>query len=290
MNRNRTGCPRMSGQDPGRHYIWSYEANRIPTTCGPRLSGAPLWDSLRSTRRLRVAAGSESLISSAGGALLIETAAAVGLDQALSDDLRPWRGRRARHDPGKVLLDLAVAVALGGDCLADLCCRARAARPVRPRGIRPDRVAVGGRACRRRTCRAGRGAPGPGRGPRTALAAVSAGRARRAADRGLGRHYRAGALGEGRRHPDVETHVRVPPAAGARSSAGPAWRRRRRRRCGPPGRWSAPSSTPALPWTGRTRCRCWRRTRSGRTQVGRAQRLWRRAHRRRRGAAQRRGD
>ena len=24
------------------------------------------------------------------------------------------------HDPGKVLLDLAVAVALGGDCLADL--------------------------------------------------------------------------------------------------------------------------------------------------------------------------
>jgi hypothetical protein len=28
--------------------------------------------------------------------------------------------RTCRHDPGKVLLDLAVAVALGGDCLADL--------------------------------------------------------------------------------------------------------------------------------------------------------------------------
>jgi len=52
--------------------------------------------------------------------LLIETAAAVGLDQALSEGLRPWRGRRAVHDPGKVLLDLAVAVALGGDCLADV--------------------------------------------------------------------------------------------------------------------------------------------------------------------------
>ncbi len=37
----------MSGQDPGRHYIWWYEANRIPTTCGPPLLGAPLWDSLR---------------------------------------------------------------------------------------------------------------------------------------------------------------------------------------------------------------------------------------------------
>ena len=43
-----TGCPRMSGQDPGRHYIWWYEANRIPTTCGPPLPGAPLWDSLLS--------------------------------------------------------------------------------------------------------------------------------------------------------------------------------------------------------------------------------------------------
>jgi len=74
----------------------------------------------RRMRRLRVVAGSESLISSAGGALLIETAAAVGLDQALSEGLRPWRGRRAVHDPGKVLVDLAVAVALGGDCLADV--------------------------------------------------------------------------------------------------------------------------------------------------------------------------
>jgi len=71
-------------------------------------------------RRLRVVAGSESLISSAGGALLIGTAAAVELDQALSEGLRPWRGRCAVHDPGKVLLDLAVAVALGGDCLADV--------------------------------------------------------------------------------------------------------------------------------------------------------------------------
>lgn len=74
----------------------------------------------RSTRRLRVVAGSESLISSAGGALLLQTAAVTGLDRSLRDALRPWRGRRARHDPGKMVLDLAVAVALGGDCLADL--------------------------------------------------------------------------------------------------------------------------------------------------------------------------
>lgn len=74
----------------------------------------------RRFRRVQVAVGSESLISSAGGSLLIRTAAVAGLDRALSSQLAPWRAGRARHDPGKVVLDLAVAIALGGDCLADL--------------------------------------------------------------------------------------------------------------------------------------------------------------------------
>ena len=34
--------------------------------------------------------------------------------------MAPWRAGRARHDPGKVLLDVAIALALGGDCLADV--------------------------------------------------------------------------------------------------------------------------------------------------------------------------
>ncbi|SCD83739.1 hypothetical protein F558DRAFT_03722 [Streptomyces sp. AmelKG-A3] len=38
----------------------------------------------------------------------------------MSRDLAPWRKPRAVHDPGKALLDLALAVALGGDCLADV--------------------------------------------------------------------------------------------------------------------------------------------------------------------------
>ncbi len=42
------------------------------------------------------------------------------LDRALSSALVPWRSQRAVHDPGKVLLDLAMAVALGGDCAADI--------------------------------------------------------------------------------------------------------------------------------------------------------------------------
>jgi hypothetical protein len=64
--------------------------------------------------------GSESLLSSAGGGLLLETARLVGLLGLLSRALAPWRPGRAKHDPGKILLDLAVSVALGGDCLSDL--------------------------------------------------------------------------------------------------------------------------------------------------------------------------
>ncbi|MCA2277166.1 MULTISPECIES: IS1380 family transposase [Mycobacterium] len=67
----------------------------------------------------RVEAGRESLISSTGAALLVQTAQVSGLTSVLSDQLRSWRAPRSVHDPGKMVLDLAVAIALGGDCLAD---------------------------------------------------------------------------------------------------------------------------------------------------------------------------
>ncbi|MDJ0460552.1 IS1380 family transposase [Streptomyces sp. H27-C3] len=70
--------------------------------------------------RVRVEGGGRSVVSQAGGVLLVETARKTGLDQALSVALAPWRKPRAVHDPGKVLLDVALAVALGGDCLADV--------------------------------------------------------------------------------------------------------------------------------------------------------------------------
>jgi hypothetical protein len=44
----------------------------------------------------------------------------TGLGAGLSGGLARWRLPRAVHDPGKVIADLAVAVALGGDCLADI--------------------------------------------------------------------------------------------------------------------------------------------------------------------------
>jgi hypothetical protein len=69
---------------------------------------------------VRVEAGSESLLSSAGASMLLGTAAVSGLCRALSVALEPCQAGRAVHDPGKMVLDLAFAVALGGDCLADV--------------------------------------------------------------------------------------------------------------------------------------------------------------------------
>ena len=60
------------------------------------------------------------VVSHAGTVLLTETITRVGLDHALSTALGRWRPRLAVHDPAKVLLDLALGLAVGGDCLADV--------------------------------------------------------------------------------------------------------------------------------------------------------------------------
>ena len=74
--------------------------------------------------RVRVEVGDRGVVSQAGAVLLVETVRKSGLDTAISAALTPWRKPRAVHDPGKILLDVALAVALGGDCLADVaaCC------------------------------------------------------------------------------------------------------------------------------------------------------------------------
>jgi Transposase DDE domain group 1 len=69
---------------------------------------------------LPVMVGGESLVSHAGGSLLVATARGAGLSRELSRRLRPWRRPWAIHDSCKIVLDLAVAVALGGDCAADI--------------------------------------------------------------------------------------------------------------------------------------------------------------------------
>jgi Transposase DDE domain group 1 len=72
------------------------------------------------TARVSVSADGRGLVSQAGAVLLWETMRVTGLGRALSEGLARWRAPRAVHDPGKIVADLAAAVALGGDCLADI--------------------------------------------------------------------------------------------------------------------------------------------------------------------------
>ena len=69
---------------------------------------------------VEVTADGEGLVSHAGVALLVELADRVGLTGALSDALVGTRERRSAHDPGRVLRDVAVMLADGGDCVTDV--------------------------------------------------------------------------------------------------------------------------------------------------------------------------
>ena len=68
----------------------------------------------------RVDTVGSGVVSHAGAVVLVETVRAVGLGGELSAALAPWRKPLAVHDPGKIITDLAVTLAVGGDCLADV--------------------------------------------------------------------------------------------------------------------------------------------------------------------------
>lgn len=70
--------------------------------------------------RVRVDGAGKGVVSQAGGSLLTELVRVSGLDRFLAAGLARWRKPLAIHDPAKVLTDLAVALGLGGDCLADI--------------------------------------------------------------------------------------------------------------------------------------------------------------------------
>jgi hypothetical protein len=69
---------------------------------------------------VEVTADGEGLVSHAGSALLAQVADKVGLTRALSLRLAAIKQRRRGHDPGRVIRDLAVMLADGGECVSDL--------------------------------------------------------------------------------------------------------------------------------------------------------------------------
>jgi hypothetical protein len=69
---------------------------------------------------VEVTADGAGLVSHAGSALLGQVADTVGLTRALSTRLAGVKRRRRGHDPGRVIGDLAVMLADGGECVSDL--------------------------------------------------------------------------------------------------------------------------------------------------------------------------
>jgi hypothetical protein len=69
---------------------------------------------------LAAEATGSGVVSQAGAVALARTAEATGLTTALSAALAPWRKPLASYDPGKIISDLAISLAIGGDCLADV--------------------------------------------------------------------------------------------------------------------------------------------------------------------------
>src|SRR3954453_16542519 len=67
-----------------------------------------------------VTADGAGLVSHTGSALLAQAADKLGLTKALSRRLAALKQRRRGHDPGRVIRDLAVMLADGGECVSDL--------------------------------------------------------------------------------------------------------------------------------------------------------------------------
>jgi Transposase DDE domain group 1 len=69
---------------------------------------------------VEVTSDGAGLVSHAGSALLAQVADKLGLTRALSLRLAVLKQRRRGHDPGRVIRDLAVMLADGGECVSDL--------------------------------------------------------------------------------------------------------------------------------------------------------------------------
>jgi len=124
--------------------------------------------------RLVVDGDGGGVVPHAGAVLLLRTAQTVGLTSALLDALRPWQRPLAWHRPGKVLLDLAVSLAVGGDCPADIGQLRTAPEVFGPVASDPT--------VSRLIDTLGADAAAPLTAPRGVVRAAEAGRRRRAAD------------------------------------------------------------------------------------------------------------
>ena len=93
---------------------------RVPDACSLDPGGHPDGEAYDSLGNGRSHGGRSGAGVACRGALLVELADRVGLTGAMSEALAGTRERRSAHDPGRVLRDVAVMLADGGDCVTDL--------------------------------------------------------------------------------------------------------------------------------------------------------------------------
>ena len=145
-----------------------------------------------------------------------------GWTPRLGTAVAPWRRPLARHDPGKVLLDLAVSLAMGGDCLADVGAAARAPEVFGPVASDPtvsrliDTLAADAPAALAAIAAARAAARGQRLGAGRRARPRPRRRRGRAAGHRRGRHPGHRPLREGVRGADVQARLRLPPAVGLR--------------------------------------------------------------------------
>lgn len=75
--------------------------------------------SIRAYPRLHIDTPPSNALGHAGGLLLTETVHTSSLSHHLKAALASWKKPFATHDSAKILLDLALTLALGGDALSD---------------------------------------------------------------------------------------------------------------------------------------------------------------------------
>jgi hypothetical protein len=91
----------------------SWENRACRESCPPTLKGTFHVQPTGRRPKITVSSDGKGIVGQAGGLLLMETLRVTGLDQGLSRALERWRPPRAVHDPGKIMCDLAVMLALG---------------------------------------------------------------------------------------------------------------------------------------------------------------------------------
>src|SRR5918995_4170730 len=84
------------------------------------MRGTPLVQATTTRPRITVSIDGRGVASRAGTRLLADLADATGLSAAFGEALAGTRQRRSAHDPGRVLADVAVLLADGGQAISDL--------------------------------------------------------------------------------------------------------------------------------------------------------------------------